>query len=218
MSEPDLYASDDGVLRFEGGADGAVYRDFEEVFRGDETTIQDRQRVYLPLLTSAGPVLDAGSGRGEFLELIKESGVEAMGVDLDADMVGRATDKGLDVVQADVASFLADSADGHFGAIFSAQMIEHLDLEQLTQFLVLSRRKLRSGGVFIAETVNPHSFRAFRTFWTDLSHRAPIFPEVALTLVRSAGFESGYIMYPNGTGEFASDTRSCGEYAVVAYT
>jgi hypothetical protein len=71
--------------------------------------------------------------------------------------------------------------------------------------------------VFIAETVNPHSLPAFRTFWTDLTHRAPIYPEVALSLVKSTGFEQGEIIFPNGGADFEADMASEGEYAVVAY-
>lgn len=40
-----------------------VYLGFEDVFRGSEDEIRDRQRAYLPLLRGNGPVLDVGCGR-----------------------------------------------------------------------------------------------------------------------------------------------------------
>jgi O-antigen chain-terminating methyltransferase len=217
MADPEIFSGPDGTMAFSDGDGGDPYRDFEDIFRGEEAFIRDRQRVYLPLLADDGPVLDAGSGRGEFLDLLAEQGVEAVGVDLDRGMVERCEAKGHDVVLADVIEYLREVPDGHFGTVFSAQFIEHVPLAQLVEFLELSAKKLRPGGVFIAETVNPHSLPAFRTFWTDLTHRAPIYPEVALSLVKSTGFERGAIVFPNGDGDFASDLASQGEYAVVAH-
>ena len=70
--------------------------------------------------------------------------------------------------------------------------------------------------MLIAETVNPHSVPALKTFWVDLTHQHPIFPEVALALCLSAGFSDAYVFYPNGTGDVEADRYTQGEYAVVA--
>ena len=45
---------------------------------------------YVPLFAGAAPVLELGSGRGEFLDLLRETGVTASGVDNDEGMVERA--------------------------------------------------------------------------------------------------------------------------------
>lgn len=217
MADPTSLQLPDGTLGFSVPRPGDPYRDFEDVFRGEERFIRKRQEFYLALMGTEGPVLDAGSGRGEFLDLLAAEGREAIGVDLDEGMVRRCQDKGHTVVHGDVVEYLRGIDDGRFGTIFSAQFIEHVPLDALVEFLRLSVRTLRPGGVFIAETVNPHSFPAFRTFWTDLTHRAPIYPEVALTLARSAGFASARIVFPNGTGDFEHDLASEGEYAVVAH-
>ena len=70
--------------------------------------------------------------------------------------------------------------------------------------------------MLIAETVNPHSIQAFKTFWVDLTHRSPIFPEVAVAYCHLSGFAEAQVIFPNGTGDFEGDRRSQGEYAVVA--
>ena len=53
-----------------------TYDAFEDIFRGPEHFIRDRQRRYLDLLGDREPVLDIGCGRGEFLDLLRERGLE----------------------------------------------------------------------------------------------------------------------------------------------
>jgi SAM-dependent methyltransferase len=196
-------------------ADG--YRSFEDRFRGPEEFIRDRQRIYLDLIAGDSIVVDAGCGRGEFLDLLSDAGVEYTGVDLDAGMVAHCRAKGHESVrEADVTSYLEGLDDGSLGTVFSAQLIEHLPYEQLRLFLELSLRKLGPNGIFIAETVNPHSVQALKTFWVDPTHQHPLFPEVLLELCRITGFASAFVFHPNGSGDVATDRFGQGEYAVVA--
>jgi SAM-dependent methyltransferase len=192
------------------------YLAFEDVFRLSEDVIRERQRPYLSLLREREPVLDAGCGRGEFLELLKKAGVPARGVDLDPGMVAHARAKGLDVEQADIVEYLQDVAEGSLGVVFAAQVVEHLPYARLLAFLRLGYETLMPGGLLIAETVNPHVPTAFKNFWFDLTHQHPVFPEVLLTLCRGIGFGSAYVFHPGGNGDFAADRVWCGDYAIVA--
>ena len=162
-------------------------------------------------------MLDVGCGRGEFLDLLAEAGIEATGVDADAGMVERCREKGhAGTVHGDALEHLRSLADGTLGAVFAAQVIEHLDPPDLHEFLALARAKLRPGGLLIAETVNPHSVAALKAFWVDPTHRHPLFPETVLALTRGAGFASAFVFHPNGTGDAEHDRFTTGEYAVVA--
>lgn len=193
------------------------YSAFEETFRGSEDFIRERQRVYLPLLLAHQPVVDLGCGRGEMLDLLTTEGCDCVGVDTDLSMAERARAKGLDVVQEDALSWLKRRADASLGSIFSAQVIEHLPYTGLLELLRLSRAKLRPGGLLVAETVNPHALHAWKTFWVDLSHEKPIFPEVLVELCREAGFAAAKVMFPNGTAILEHDRWTEGEFAVVAW-
>ncbi|MGO9248180.1 MAG: glycosyltransferase, partial [Solirubrobacteraceae bacterium] len=200
-----------------GGSSLHPYRSFEDTFRGSEDFIRERQRPYLEILDGREPVLEFGCGRGEFLDLLSDAGLGCLGVDVDAGMVARCHEKGhTQVVHADGLEYLESLDDGSLGAIFSAQVIEHLPYEQLLRLLTLARAKLREDGLFIAETVNPHSVPALKTFWVDLTHQHPIFPEVALALCRDAGFTSAYVFHPGGAGDVERDRFTEGSYAVVA--
>ena len=195
----------------------AGYIGFESIFRGSEDLIRERQKGYIPILEGHGPVVDLGSGRGEMLDLLREADIAARGVDLDESMVERARGKGHDVVWEDALHYLAGQPEGSFGAVFSAQFVEHLPYDSLVALIREARRVLRNDGLLVMETVNPYSIPAFRTFWTDLTHQAPIFPEVLLALTRDAGFPEARVIFPTGSGDLESDRWGTGEYAVIAY-
>jgi hypothetical protein len=99
--------------------------------------------------------------------------------------------------------------------VFSAQVLDHLPAARLQELIALARRKLRPGGLYVAETVNPHSLAGLKTFWVDLSHQHPIFPEVSLALCAIAGFPRAYVFAP-GHESFLEACDEATTYAVVA--
>jgi SAM-dependent methyltransferase len=193
------------------------YLAFEELFRGTGDRVLELQRPYLQLLREHQPVLDVGCGRGELLSLLAQEGVQASGVDSDRAMVERCRELGLAVSLGDANEHLEQLEDESLGTVFSAQVIEHLSYEQLRRMLALARRKLSPGGLLIAETVNPHRISSMKTFWVDLTHQHPVFPEVALALCAIAGYESGYVFAP-GYDDFERARFESPAYAVVATT
>jgi SAM-dependent methyltransferase/glycosyltransferase involved in cell wall biosynthesis len=194
----------------------SAYADFEEVFRGSEERVRGLLGPYVELLREHAPVLDVGCGRGELLQLLAGAGVDARGIDIDPGMVERARARGLPVEQGDALSYLEDQPEGALGAVVAVQVIEHLSYEDLLRLFELSRRALMPGGVLVVETINPHSLPAFKTFWVDPTHRAPIFPEVAHALALIHGFGEARILYPHGSGDAEVDRVEQTEYALVA--
>lgn len=164
------------------------YAGFEDLLR-NSAQIKTKQRGYLTYFTGKGAVIDVGCGRGEFLELMREAGIEAKGLDLDFDMTLICKEKGLDVTHCDALSYLADVPDGSIGGIFSAQVIEHLTSAQLNTLIALASRKLRPGGSLVLETLNPESlFVHYKWFWMDPSHVRLTHPQTLKFLLESAGF------------------------------
>jgi SAM-dependent methyltransferase len=177
------------------------YFAFESRMRGSVEVVRERQRRYLDDLRGRGPVLDVGCGRGELVGLLREAGVEARGIDADADMVAYAQGEGLDVRQADAVAHLEALADGELGAVFMAQVVEHLPPPRLVRVLELAAAKLRSGGLLIAETINPLSPLALRNYFADLTHAQPLVPETLELLARQAGFAETEIRFLNEPAE-----------------
>jgi 2-polyprenyl-3-methyl-5-hydroxy-6-metoxy-1,4-benzoquinol methylase len=212
-SRPEVVGTNGTAAANGGSASG--YAAFEDIFRGPAARVVESQRPYLPLLRAHQPVLDVGCGRGELLALLAAEGIEARGVDGDAGMVGRCRALGLEVALGDLNEHLEGLADWSAGAIFSAQVIEHLPHPQLRRMLALALAKLRPGGLLIAETVNPHRISSLKNFWVDLTHQHPIFPEVALALCGIAGYASAYVFAP-GFEDFERARFAASSYAVVA--
>ena len=113
--------------------------------RGSTELIRERQSVYLDDFRDAAPVLDIGCGRGEFLTLLREAGVEARGIDVDPEMVTHCREEGLEVEQADALSYLASLEDDSLGGIFCAHVLEHLSPPALFRLLELGGREAAAG-------------------------------------------------------------------------
>ena len=202
---PEPYVAEEA----EAGQD-SPYASFEDVFRGPEERVRELLEPYVELLRGHAPVLDVGCGRGELLSLLREAGVEARGVDTDEGMVKRARRLGLDVEHDDGIAYLDRLEPASLGAVTAIHVIEHLPYEQLKRLFAAARTALRPGGLLVAETINPHSLSAFKTFWVDPTHRGPVFPEVARTLALIHGFGSAEIIHPRAAATAARppSTRS----------
>jgi O-antigen chain-terminating methyltransferase len=165
------------------------YFAFEERYRGSEAEIRRQHRRYLRHVAGAGPVLDLGCGRGEFLEALREAGIAARGVDLDLDMVLLCRDKGLDVAHDDLFRFLEAVPDSSLGAVFSSQVVEHLAPAAAIRLIDAARRTLRPDGVLIIETINPRCLTVFaRSFFLDPSHVWPWHPDTMRFVLETRGF------------------------------
>lgn len=94
---------------------------FEETFRGSREEILERYRDLAERLVGCSPVLDIGCGRGEFLELLNDLGVEARGVDIDGDVVETAVGRNLNVDEEDGFRHIGSLEDGSLGGSCSSR-------------------------------------------------------------------------------------------------
>ncbi len=166
------------------------FYEWETETRGTEAGIMSQQQAYIDRFADApAPILDAGCGRGEFLEILKSRGIDAWGIDSDAPMVEHCHLKGLDVKLGDLVPFIFEQPDESLGGVFMGHVIEHLPTDVLLSLIPAIYRKLKPGAVFIAETPNPTCLTMFSgAFYADITHIKPIHPKAAEFLCRSAGF------------------------------
>jgi O-antigen chain-terminating methyltransferase len=172
------------------------YVGFEDRFRGSEAAIRARLADFVPYFAGQSNVLDVGCGRGEFLDLLREAGVPALGIDLNPEMVEVCRARGFDAAVADARTYLGGVADESLGGMIAVQVIEHLEPAYLSQLLALAFDKVRPGGKIVLETINPACWVAFfESFIRDLTHVKPIHPETLQYLLQASGFANVEIVY-----------------------
>lgn len=170
------------MVQQENSLTGDIYFDFEKNFRGTPEVIRERQEFYLKLLSenhasladNEGFYLDIGCGRGEMLSLLKEAGIPCRGVDNNSTMVKNCKDINLDVTDGEALEFLKSLPDNHLRGAMALQVIEHISIRELFEMFYVVNQKLKPGGIFIVETINPESFYALRWFYMDWTHNRPL--------------------------------------------
>ena len=175
----------------------ARYAMFETVFY-DSRAVAAKQRVYIDHLdlglAAQAPFLDLGCGRGEFMHILRETGLMAIGVDINGDVVRRLQSEGFTVIEQDLLAFLESDTRMFCGASV-LQVAEHLGAPQIERMLALVSRRLLPGAPLIVETPNPLSPFALGVFHTDPTHIAPIPPERMRYSIEAAGFEQAVTLY-----------------------
>lgn len=167
------------------------YFGFEDRYRGDEADIRQRQQEYLEYFRGRDNVVDIGCGRGEFLELLRDNNITARGIELGTDQYLLCKEKGLDVVQQDLFTFLESLADDSLGGIFSAQVIEHMTASDQLRYVALAHRKSKPGSPVIFETINAQCvYAVMRNFFLDPTHVRPIHPETLKFAMESMRFRN----------------------------
>jgi O-antigen chain-terminating methyltransferase len=176
------------------------YKLFEDKFRGSEEIIEKRVAEHLPHFVGLPgsikkkPIVDIGCGRGELLKVLGENGFEAIGIDMNADMVRRAKTNGLDAIQTDALTYLRQQNTGSIAAITGFHIVEHIPFESLMQIFEESYRVLAYEGFVLFETPNPKSLTVgANTFYLDPSHQRPIPPELLAFMLEFVGFTAEII-------------------------
>lgn len=164
---------------------------FGDRFRGSREEILLRyDDIADRLVATGGPMLDLGCGRGELIELVIAKGGEARGAELDPELVKFCRSIFLDVREANALEALLAEDDDSLGSVALIQVIEHLTPQQLVDLLPVAHRKLRKGGLLVAETPNGTSpFIYTRSFYCDPTHTNPVHHEYFTFALQQVGFE-----------------------------
>jgi 2-polyprenyl-3-methyl-5-hydroxy-6-metoxy-1,4-benzoquinol methylase len=162
---------------------------FNAHFRGAADDITERYRDLAAGFVGCSPVLDIGFGRGEFMLLLQELGVEARGSEVDPELVDWARSRGLEVEAGRAVEYLETLGDASLGGLVMIQVIEHLSPQHVIDVVRLAAEKVRPGGRVVIETVNPTSlFTYAHAFWVDPDHVRPVHPSYLRFLFAEAGF------------------------------
>ena len=177
------------------------YRAFEERYRGSQEQIKSRLCVYIPFvrpligLHENAKAIDLGCGRGEWLELLKEEGFDAQGVDLDEGMLVACRELGLNVHLGEAVGFLKELPEASQVIVSGFHIVEHIPFADLQTLVQEALRVLKPGGLLILETPNPENIVVgSSSFYLDPTHQRPIPPQLLAFLPEYYGYETTKIV------------------------
>ena len=167
------------------------YIAFEAIFRGTSEWLKEKMRRYIPYFADAPePIVDIGCGRGEFLELMRDLGKEAYGVEINTYAIAQLREKRLQVVDEDALQHVRRLQPDSIGGVFCAQVVEHLVPEHVYELIKRLFTAMRSGAPLVIETLNPLSVYAFHhVYLLDPTHVYPVHPQTLVFFMRYVGFE-----------------------------
>jgi O-antigen chain-terminating methyltransferase len=138
-----------------------------------------------------GEILDAGCGRGEFLEAARDAGLAARGIDQSEECVAVCKSKGLAAERADLFEHLASLPDSALSGVYCSQVVEHLPPDRLPELITLLSRKVSRGAMVAIETPNPACLAIFAThFYLDPTHVRPVPAALLRFYLEEAGFRN----------------------------
>ncbi len=150
---------------------------------------------YLPFFENCETVIDLGCGEGNFVELLTEQGIDAIGVDFDRQCCEAAWARNINVVHQDALQYLAEAEPESVDGIFSAHLVEHLPYETVIELLRRAYRVLKPGGVIVLTTPNVRGlFSHLEMFYIHFGHVTFYHPRLLCFFLEYAGFtqaESG---------------------------
>ncbi|MCX7105177.1 MAG: class I SAM-dependent methyltransferase [Methylococcales bacterium] len=177
------------------------YRAFEERYRGSQEQIKSRLRVYIPFikpligLYEDAKAVDLGCGRGEWLELLKEEGFDAQGVDLDEGMLLACKALGLNTQVGEAVGFLKELPKASQVVVSGFHLVEHIPFADVQTLVQEALRVLKPGGLLILETPNPENIVVGSSnFYLDPTHQRPIPPLLLAFLPEHYGYEKTKIV------------------------
>ncbi len=152
------------------------------------------QRHHVRLFQRAGAssVLDLGCGRGIFLELLQEAGIEGRGVDASPEVVIDCQRRGLSAELGEVLAYLEEQAalGTRYGGVFCSHLVEHLTGPDGARLIAGAASVLAPGGRLVVVTPNVANPSVWsEVFWLDPTHQRP-YPRALLeAMMEGAGLQ-----------------------------
>ncbi|WP_083782932.1 class I SAM-dependent methyltransferase [Aromatoleum aromaticum] len=149
-------------------------------------------RMQLPLarhFDGCSEVLEVACGTAVFLDILRQRGIAARGVERDSASVRYARGLGFDIEEADALDYLA-GAGGRFDGIYCSHFVEHLDTAGVDRLISLIAHALRPGGVAVFVFPDPESIRSqLLGFWRDPEHVRFYHPDLIELMCRGHGLD-----------------------------
>ncbi|MAG85811.1 MAG: hypothetical protein CMB97_00120 [Flavobacteriaceae bacterium] len=178
-----------------------IYKKYASCFKNSDTVFNEVKarrwgclyksylRRWLPENKNSS-ILDVACGGGNLLFSLKNSGYNNItGVDISPEQIQLSKQVIENVVEADVLDFIKNS-DNKYELIIGLDFIEHLNKNEILDFLEYAYQLLKPGGRIILQTINAQSPFGLNIFAGDLTHQTFFTPCLLENLLKLHGFEN----------------------------
>ncbi|MBV9581755.1 MAG: class I SAM-dependent methyltransferase, partial [Chloroflexi bacterium] len=174
-----------------------LYARYVSAFKGTPAHLEDDgadqfwDHKFLPLLADlnrSAAILDLGCGSGSLLAYLQRRGFsQAGGVDISAEQIALADQRGVRAEQHDGLAYLATHSQ-HFETILAVDVLEHFTRDELAGLVGRMFGALKPGGRLVVQTANGAGLFPGQVIYGDLTHQTIFTPESLAQLLRSVGF------------------------------
>lgn len=160
----------------------------------DRESIKKQQGQYVKYFAGCKNVLNIGSGRGEFLELLRENGILAKGVDTKEELVYQCRCFGFDADCSDVVEYL--KTQKNLDGIFCSQEIQKLPFDKIVRLCEEAYYRMQFGAKIVIQATGSTNSDIF---YLDPTYDKPVHPGSMKHLLESIGFKEVEIVFPEGS-------------------
>ncbi len=134
-------------------------------------------------------ILDIPCGEGEITYWLQKHGCSRVrGFDLDASRIQSGTRLGLPLQVGDAFTVLRETSENSLGAVFSLNFLEHLEKNQVIEFMTLAFSRLVPGGALVVVTPSADSPFGCSHIFNDFTHKWAATSGVLRGLYTGIGF------------------------------
>ena len=132
-------------------------------------------------------ILEPGCGRGEFLRVFKDLGMNAVGIDISEESRELLAEDTIQLTVRDVeAATGLPFPDDSFDVIYNKSFMEHLNYPDV--FLNEAYRVLKPGGMILC--LIPDWESNYKTYFDDFTHRTPFTKPALEDIYKMCDFEN----------------------------
>jgi 2-polyprenyl-3-methyl-5-hydroxy-6-metoxy-1,4-benzoquinol methylase len=176
-----------------------LYRRYVSTFKGAPADLRGEgafvwwDHKFLPLLAGlerGAAILEIGCGSGGLLAYLGRRGFShALGVDISAEQVHLAHQRGVNAEQHDALAYLAANTEA-FDAIVAVDVLEHFSRDELGYLTRHLFTALKPGARLVIQTANGAGLFPGQVIYGDLTHQTIFTPESLGQLLRADGFDA----------------------------
>jgi len=135
-------------------------------------------------------VLEVASGQGFFLEMLRDTGINATGIEIDQALAEDCRGRGLKIINASVFDWLKANQIATYDGIMASHIVEHFYPEQVEEMFALLGSVAKPRCRLIILTPNIANIRrAVGDFWRDVTHKRPYPVSTLKELLTRTGWE-----------------------------